>query len=137
MTLVLMSCKNDIELVSATKQKVIPGLKSVGSYSNYIFKVDVKSDTNIVIHKILIVEDGSVFNPQPRIKKEKTAAYIDKITEKGTYFIEGSLRKGKFSLDEKSNLDTSNDKAIIYYTLNESEKKVEIKSFIKKIKTRR
>lgn len=137
MTILLMSCKNDIEVLSARKQKVIPGVKSVGSYSNYIFKIAVKSDVNLKINKILVVEEGKILSPVANIKKEGTAVYIDHIKEKGIYHLDANLRKGNFKIENDKDIDNSKNKAILFYSINGKEKSFQINSFIKEIKPRR
>lgn len=131
----LFSCKSDIEIISSIKQKVIPGLQSVKSYTNFIFKIDVKSDINVTIDSILVIENKQCFQPKYLIKKEGLAGYIDKINSKGTYSVEAAIKEGNYLKLDKCN--TSEDKVILFYTKNNEQKKLDINSFITEEKRRR
>ena len=57
MIFILCSCKSNLEIISSIKQTVIPGIKTAKPYKNYIFKIAVKSDVNIVIDRVLVIEN--------------------------------------------------------------------------------
>ena len=131
-TLLLVGCKCDMKIISSIKQKVIPGIQTAKPFTNYIFKVEIKSDLDITIDRVLVIENKQCFQPKLLIKKEKSASYIDKINSKGIYFFEVSLKDRNYSKVNNCDPNGSKDKVIVYYSVNNQQKKFEINSFVYK-----
>ena len=135
--LLLVGCKSDMKIISSIKQKVIPGIETAKPFTNYIFKVQIKSDLDITINRVLVIENKQCFQPKLLIKKEKSASYIDKINSKGTYFFEVAIKDGNYSKVDDCDANGSKDKVILFYSVNNQQKEMEISSFLEEEKRRR
>lgn len=133
--MVLFNCKTNMAIVSSTKQTVFSGVRTVKPYSNYIFKVEVKKETNIFIDSVHIVEQEQCFKVQHIIESKHSASYLSKIDTQGTYYIKSAIRKGRYQKINYCNY--TGNKAIIFYTENGKSRTVEVLSFEEEKKTRR
>lgn len=129
------SCKNQFEVISSIKQRVIPGVQTVKPYTNYMFKVEVKPDIELELERILVIEDSECYQPRFSIKKKGTASSIESIKESGVYAIKASIEEGKYTKVENCTIDKN--KVILFYTVNGKSENLEIDSFIEEHKRRR
>ena len=60
--LVLTSCNDNLELVSAKKQRIIPGFKSEQPYTNYQIEVNIKNNSTIFIDSIKVSDNNKCYN---------------------------------------------------------------------------
>ncbi len=136
LVLCCFGCKNKIEIISSIKQTVIPGVKTVKSYTNYVFKVDVNTNEIISIDSLLVYQNKQLLYPKFLIKKEGASKYTDKIKASGVYLIEAAIKEGNF-LNATKIIEDEINKVVMFYTFKDKKSKMEINSFEEKKKRRR
>ena len=130
-----LSCKNHLNIISAIKQTVIPGVQSAKPYSNYIFKIDIKDPLELKLERVLVVENKQCYQSKFFIKKQGVVGYPEKIQDSGVYILETAIKEGNYSIIENCNIDKN--KVILFYSINGKKQKTEIDSFIEEQKRRR
>mgnify|MGYP005990742101 CR=1 FL=1 len=125
--ILFIGCKDDMEILSSKKQTIISGIKTIKPYIKYVFKVNVKSDIDISIDKVLVVDSKECFELKPLIKKEGLPSYSEKINSKGIYYISAVLKEGSYTKKDDC-ISLKKDKVIVFYTSGGKQKKIEINS---------
>lgn len=132
----LMSCKSSLKLTSKVKQTVFPGRPMGKVYTNYVLKFSLQSDEKIDFERIEILHKGKCYTTKEYfLKKEKSARFSKKITEKGIYVLEIPLKENKL-IAEKDCADRKNEMTI-YFQENDKPQKLHINEFTLENKTHR
>ncbi len=134
--LLMTNCSPSIELLSKVKQVVIPGRHTESTYINYVLKFAVNTDRVISIDSIQVIKDENCYRSKNYLlKKEKSASYSDKITAKGSYFLEIPLKEKNIVI--MPNCKNKNDEVMIYYKEENVPKKIPLNDFKEERKTKR
>lgn len=126
--LLFIACNGSIELVSAKKQQVIPGIRSATNYSNYIVKFKSSSDEIVEIQKVIISENGTCYKVNYVLNKKGSNEQLKSIAEKGEFVIIASmLETNKTIVDKKCNATIN--RLELYYSVNGKSKTLSVSKF--------
>ena len=130
-----ISCKGELEVISAKKQTVIPGVKTAKKHTKYQIQFKNTSSVNKSIDSILISENNTCYKVNFGMHKDKSPQLIKETSGLGLYIISASLIDGNHT--KSTNCSSSENEVIIYYKIGKSSKKLVINSFIEERKTMR
>jgi hypothetical protein len=132
--LCLVSCKSELEIITAKKISVTPGIASGQKYSKYVISVNKKSNTTIQIDSIHINKNGKCYQPNFILVKEKSPTQLTVFSENGNYVISASLLNTK-PLDSDCNI--AKNGAAIYFKEGDKSKAITIRAFSEEKKSLR
>lgn len=129
---ILLSCKEEILLVSAVKEITVPGRPNQDQYVQYKIQFEVtKDDQNVKIEDITF--------PQLDVKKDKLRFDIMDVSSNS--ITKTITKKGKYLLNIKPDselqnqmITTKKDEIIIFLIKNNKTEQIKISSFVEKTK---
>ncbi|MDH7446730.1 hypothetical protein [Aquimarina sp. 2201CG14-23] len=125
---VFSSCKKDVEILSAIKETIIPGIPESKPYVRYVVDLELLNDHNVEIEKIEFLQNKvSDFS----IVDSKNNTDISKIEKKGMYKL---IVTPNMENNESSDIK---DTLVIFYKFDDQNKKITLNSFTEKVTRRR
>lgn len=131
---VLVSCKQEITVLSAKRIVIVPGVKSAKEYATYKIKFKNNSDKRIKIDSVLINNKNVCYKPMFILLKEGFPKQLFELDEQGNYTISISLLNVQ---PEKNNCELATNSASIFISKENGNKEVKIKAFTEERKNRR
>ena len=118
-SLILFSagCHADIELVSAVKQIILPGLPNAERYVNYQLEVAVKKESTLRLDAVLVWVDNECYDVDFSVKSKATNQLVDNLGTPGAYVLNVPLRGNKKHLSDNCSA-TSESVTVIYQHQN-------------------
>ncbi|AXT53889.1 hypothetical protein D1818_24860 [Aquimarina sp. BL5] len=128
----LLSCKEEILLVSAVKEITVPGRPNQDQYVQYKIQFEVtKDDQNLKIEDITF--------PQLDVKKDKLRFDIMDVSSNS--ITKTITKKGKYLLNirpdselQNQMITTKKDEIVIFLIKNNKTEQIKISSFVEKTK---
>ena len=123
----LLSCQSNLEVVSAKRKTIYPGVQTANPYVKFV--VTLKTSDLITIDSATIVDKNKCY------KLNRIHTVIEKSGIQKKHIIE-VLFKGNENVLQTSNT-SDNGMLTLYYTASNSQKSIEISSFTNQKETRR
>lgn len=125
---ILSSCKSNLEVISAKKKTVYPGLANQKPYTKFVVEIKAKNPITAKIDSIVLVENNKCYKVDFLLSSKTSSTFLKEVNKSGNYSIEALLKEGKYKeLNNCSNAE--NGKLTIFYKINNENKKLEIDSF--------
>tara|TARA_B110000967_G_scaffold208245_1_gene259806 strand:+ start:1489 stop:1920 length:432 start_codon:yes stop_codon:yes gene_type:complete len=132
--LLFSGCNSSLKLTSKIKQTVYPGLPTGKTYTNYVLNYSVHSDKIIRIDSVIVFQKGKCYKVNSYLlKKETSASYSKKITQKGNYILEIPLKEDSIGTDCKN----QQAEISLYYKEGSVAKNMYFDNFVAERKTKR
>lgn len=135
MAIMFVSCKGELEIKTAIKQRIIQGVNSAKPFVNYVFEIQNHTSKKKEVDSLIVIENGQCFRINYSLRIVKTPKLLKAFTDKGIYKMEASMLQGNRSKLLKCT--NKEDQVILYYKDDAVQKQLKFTSFEEKTERRR
>lgn len=130
------ACDSSVQIISAKKQNIIPGVQTVKPYSKYLVEVEVNSNKTIKIDSVIVLEKDKLCRKATYFIKDKgTNNVVAEVNVQGAYVIDATVNES--SKKTSMSCEESVNKMIVFYKVNNRSKVLGINSFTEETVRRR
>ena len=122
-----MACNEGIKLIASKKQTIVQGIKSAMPYTNYLFEITLDDTVNLTVDSVIVYDANRCMKVDHYLSKKTTANNKVALT--------AAIKEGNYTLLE--NCNTSTNKVMVHYKVNNKVRKIKITSFEEETVTRR